>query len=81
MFKQQKGITLLNLVFVILFLLALAAVAIALALDEFKYDPKPEQIVTEQSAEPTDNSNSETSENSSLIIDGEELVNELLDNE
>lgn len=69
MLKQQKGITLLTLVFAIIAMLALAAIAIAMVLDELSYDPNPEQVepkesvVTTYSPEPvietptTDNAN------------------------
>lgn len=58
MLKQQKGMTLLALVFTIIVMLALAAVAIAMVLDELSYDPEPVQIYTEQ--QNTNNENSET---------------------
>lgn len=48
MLKQQKGITLLTLVFAIIVMLALAAVAIAMILDELRYNPEPEKINTEK---------------------------------
>ncbi len=49
MLKQQKGITLLTLVFAIIAMLALAAIAIAMVLDELSYDPKPEQVESKES--------------------------------
>lgn len=57
MLKQQKGITLLTLVFVIIAMLALAAVAIAMILDELSYDPDPVQIDTGTQVVTTDNVN------------------------
>lgn len=49
MLKQQKGITLLALVFTIIAMLALAAIAVAMVLDELSYDPNPEQIESKES--------------------------------
>lgn len=49
MLKQQKGITLLTLVFTIIAMLALAAIAIAMVLDELSYDPNPEQVESKES--------------------------------
>lgn len=49
MLKQQKGITLLTLVFTIIVMLALAAVAIAMVLDELSYNPEPEQVESKES--------------------------------
>lgn len=49
MLKQQKGITLLTLVFTIIAMLALAAIAIAMILDELSYDPNPEQVESKES--------------------------------
>lgn len=60
MLKQQKGITLLTLVFAIIAMLALAAIAIAMVLDELSYNPEPVEIVTEQQVISTDNANLET---------------------
>ena len=44
MLKDQKGISLLNLIFVILVMLTLAAVAITMVLDQYNNDPKPVQV-------------------------------------
>lgn len=60
MLKQQKGITLLTLVFTIIAMLALAAVAIAMVLDELSYDPEPEQISSKDQVVSTDNANIDT---------------------
>lgn len=60
MLKQQKGITLLTLVFAIIAMLALAAIAIAMVLDELSYDPEPVQVHSEQQAISTDNANNDT---------------------
>ena len=60
MLKQQKGITLLTLVFAIIAMLALAAVAIAMVLDELSYNPEPEQIKSEQQVISTDDANLNT---------------------
>lgn len=61
MLKQQKGITLLTLVFAIIAMLALAAVAIAMVLDELSYNPEPVQVQNEQQqVVSTDNANLET---------------------
>lgn len=60
MLKQQKGITLLTLVFTIIAMLALAAVAIAMVLDELSYDPEPEQISNKDQVVSTDNANIDT---------------------
>ncbi len=60
MLKQQKGVTLLTLVFAIIAMLALAAVAIAMVLDELSYNPEPEQIKSEQQVVSTDDANLNT---------------------
>ncbi len=60
MLKQQKGITLLGLVFTIIAMLALAAIAIAMVLDELTYNPEPVQVYNEQQVINTDNANNET---------------------
>lgn len=58
MMKQQKGMTLLGLVFTIIVMLALAAVTIAMLLDEFSYDPEPVKLETNnQVVLNTDNAN------------------------
>ncbi len=49
MLKQQKGITLLALVFTIIAMLALAAIAVAMVLDELSYDPDPKQVESKKS--------------------------------
>lgn len=59
MLKQQKGMTLLTLVFAIIAMLALAAIAIAMVLDELSYDPEPIQVRTEQAIS-TDDANNDT---------------------
>ena len=60
MLKQQKGVTLLTLVFAIIAMLALAAVAIAMVLDELSYNPEPEQIKSEPQVVSTDDANLNT---------------------
>ena len=69
MLKQQKGITLLKLVFTIMAMLALAAVAIAMVLDELKYDPEPVQIETDKQIVSTDNANDEDQQTQEPVED------------
>lgn len=72
--KEQKGMTLLKLSFVILALLAIAAIAIAMVIDELNYDPEPVQTVIEEKEE------TPKEEHKILQPIDENTISELLDN-
>lgn len=74
MLKQQKGITLLTLVFAIIVMLALAAVAIAMILDELKYNPEPEKITTEKQVVTTASPSADTPIPETPVVDAPEVT-------
>lgn len=72
--KEEKGMTLLNLSFVILALLAIAAIAVTMIIDELNYDPEPVQTVIEEKTEPP------KEEHKILKPIDNNTINDLLDN-